>query len=362
MTEARARNRAGSRMRRKRFGALLTHRLERDLSPPGAVEAGDPGIRRVVVMRSDRRLGNQLLTTPLVEEIARVFPAARIDVLARGRPVEFVYSAVPAVARALSLPSRPLVQPGPTARVWRRFRETDYDLAFNAASDSNTTRVLMRLCRARYKLASLPQARLLESYPEAIHKAFQKVISLRIQVSGLDRDPAAAVPALSMPLTEAERTAGKGALRALTSETRPVLGLYTFATGSRRFDAEWWHRLHAVLAERLPAFDVVEALPVENVSAFDFRLPAYYSRSIRELGAFLSHCDLFVTGDCGVMHLASAVGAPTIGLFRTTPRAMYAPYNPGSLGIDAADRTPEEVAAMVIDHALRRGLVAEVRS
>lgn len=354
MTEDRARNRAGSRLRRKRFGALLTHRLERDLSPPGAVEAGDPGIRRVVVMRSDRRLGNQLLTTPLVEEIARVFPAARIDVLARGRPVEFVYSAVPAVARALSFPSRPLVQPGPAARVWRRFRETAYDLAFNAASDSNTTRVLMRLCRARYKLASLPQERLIEAYPEAVHKAFQKVISLRIQLSGLDGYPGADVPPLSMPLTGEERAAGKRALQAQASGSKPVLGLYTFATGSRRFDADWWHRLHAVLAEHLPAFDFVEALPVENVSAFDFRLPAYYSRSIRELGAFLSHCELFVTGDCGVMHLASAVGTPTIGLFRTTPRAMYAPYNAGSLGVDAAHRSPEDVAAIIVDHARRR--------
>jgi len=35
--------------------------------------------------------------------------------------------------------------------------------------------------------------------------------------------------------------------------------------------------------------------------------------SIGELPALLSACDLFVGNDCGAMHVAGAVGLPTVG-------------------------------------------------
>ncbi len=44
------------------------------------------------------------------------------------------------------------------------------------------------------------------------------------------------------------------------------------------------------------------------------------------LAAILKKADLFVGNDSGLMHLAAAVGTPTLGLFGPSPETIYAPW------------------------------------
>jgi ADP-heptose:LPS heptosyltransferase len=44
------------------------------------------------------------------------------------------------------------------------------------------------------------------------------------------------------------------------------------------------------------------------------------------LGALLSRCDLFLGHDTGMMHLATAVGAPTVAVFGPSDPLIYGPY------------------------------------
>jgi heptosyltransferase-3 len=70
-------------------------------------------------------------------------------------------------------------------------------------------------------------------------------------------------------------------------------------------------------AERAMAAPVLAALP----QAIDLsgRL------SLPEASACLARCALFVGNDSGLMHLAGAAGAPTLGLFGPTPASEYGP-------------------------------------
>src|SRR5690606_7324554 len=59
------------------------------------------------------------------------------------------------------------------------------------------------------------------------------------------------------------------------------------------------------------------------------RLPAvnFCGRtSLRELAALLGECDLLLTNDTGPMHLASAIGLPTVSLFTCTAPERAAPF------------------------------------
>jgi heptosyltransferase III len=49
---------------------------------------------------------------------------------------------------------------------------------------------------------------------------------------------------------------------------------------------------------------------------------------IRDFAALLSYCTLVVTGDTGPMHLAAAVGVPTVAVFHATKARSYAPRGP----------------------------------
>ena len=47
--------------------------------------------------------------------------------------------------------------------------------------------------------------------------------------------------------------------------------------------------------------------------------------TLPEAAACLARCRLFVGNDSGLMHLAAAAGAATLGLFGPTPASEYAP-------------------------------------
>ena len=60
--------------------------------------------------------------------------------------------------------------------------------------------------------------------------------------------------------------------------------------------------------------------------------------TLRELASVLAACDLLVSGDSGPMHLAVAVGTPTIAIFGATYPARHGPY--GTRNTVLHDPTP----------------------
>lgn len=58
-----------------------------------------------------------------------------------------------------------------------------------------------------------------------------------------------------------------------------------------------------------------------------------------ELTALLRRCRLMVANDTGPLHLAAALGTPSLGLFGPTPAARNRPYGPRSRGIQSPDGT-----------------------
>jgi len=115
----------------------------------------------------------------------------------------------------------------------------------------------------------------------------------------------------------------------------PVIGLGPTANWSEKiWPAERFVALFKELAARLPgaraavfggpgaderraAQPVLDALPGATDLVGRLALP--------EVAACLRRCSLFIGNDSGLMHLAAAAGAPTLGLFGPTQAAEYAP-------------------------------------
>ena len=57
--------------------------------------------------------------------------------------------------------------------------------------------------------------------------------------------------------------------------------------------------------------------------------------NIRVAAAILEQADLFVGNDSGLMHLATAVGTPTVGIFGLTNSDAWGPYTSGEPGQQA---------------------------
>lgn len=84
-------------------------------------------------------------------------------------------------------------------------------------------------------------------------------------------------------------------------------------------------------AERAAAAPLLTALPEAIDLVGQLVLP--------QVVACLERAAIFIGNDSGLMHLAAAAGAPTIGLFGPTSAAEYAPAGPRAIAVVSADAT-----------------------
>ena len=106
-------------------------------------------------------------------------------------------------------------------------------------------------------------------------------------------------------------------------------------------------------AERAMAAPVLAGLPGAVDLVGRLTLP--------EAAACLARCKLFVGNDSGLMHLAAATGAPTLGLFGPTPASEYAPSGPRAAAVLAAGvpgQAPMEALPVEAALAAAEGLLA----
>lgn len=109
-------------------------------------------IRRILVVRPNHRLGNNVLLTPLLGELERRFPKAEIEILTGGGASHNLYAEFRALTAVHAFPGWSYIRPHIVARIIRRVRARKYDLAIDSTTKSRSARFLLVLVRARRKV------------------------------------------------------------------------------------------------------------------------------------------------------------------------------------------------------------------
>jgi ADP-heptose:LPS heptosyltransferase len=330
---------------RRCVAAWLTRRLI--ASPKNLVQKGELpvcGIQRILICRPNHRLGNTLLLTPLMVEIERRFPGAEVDVLSAGPAAPAIFRGFDIVGECTTLDRRAARRPLATFLALRKLRSRRYDLVIDAAAGSSSGRIVSSMARARFQLRTdaMPTERL------GTHLAARPVHALRWALGapvGLN------VPPLDIRLTDAERRSGDDALarvvRELDERGLPIIAIFPNATGAKRLPANWWCEFTNELLSRTGRACVVELVSAEGESRLGGGYATYYTSDPRKLAAFIDAAGTYISADCGVMHLAAATSATTIGIFGPTDPARYAPYGRNNAGIPCDDGCPRRAAEKV---------------
>jgi heptosyltransferase-2 len=298
-------------------------------------------VRRILVVQT-AFLGDVVLTTPLLRELRRAHPDARISILTTPLGAEALEGS-PFVDERLAFDKggsdRGLLG---TLRVGRRTK--DFDLAI-VAHRSVRSGVLARLSGARTRVgfAKAPGAfAYTRSVPwVAASHAVRRYLALAAPAGGdPDADPRPELPVLATAREAAEtllREAGIGASESilaiapgsawrtkrwtvggyadLVRETRS-LGLIAILLGSPEEEA-----LCRTIAEHAGAGHVLAG-----------RTP------IPVLSALLARSRCLVSNDTGTGHVAAAVGTPVVTIFGpTVPAFGYAPYGRDHRIVEHAD-------------------------
>lgn len=145
---------------------------------------------------------------------------------------------------------------------------------------------------------------------------------------------------IKLVVTESNRTRAAQSLS--TAGARPHALRIAIGAGAAYGSAKCWPPMRfAELANRLQSqwdadvilFGAASETPVSSAIASEMRQPPIDltgKTAIADLPALLSQCQVFVGNDSGAMHIAAAVGLPTIGIFGPTDPLGTAPITPRS--------------------------------
>lgn len=312
-------------------------------------------IHRILICRPNHRLGNLLLITPLLTEIQRLFPNAEVDIVVAGERVAELFRTFPNVKNIYGLSRRMIRHPVAVVRTALKIRRARYDLAVDPCEASQSGRLLFAVAGANYVIG-VPRGRGIAGLEASTsvaqappHMAQWPVHLLRNALANRSSERADDFPTLDIRLSNDEQQRASTTLERITQaegnpRTEFVIGMFAEATGAKSYALEWWQSFLRVVRVQHPGAAIVEIAPADGRPRFESEFPSFASPSPREVAAVISNMTCFVSADCGVMHLASAAGTPTIGLFSVTDASKYAPYGHGSRALDTNGKSPEAVA------------------
>jgi heptosyltransferase-3 len=294
-----------------------------------------PAGARVLVVAL-RRLGDVLLTTPLIRSMRRAWPDAVIDVLVFSDTAA-ILDGNPDIDRVIVMPPRPTAAQSLAlaCRLWRRYalavstQAGDRPSFFAAVAGATRVALIEESTKGRLKRRLFHRS---VTYVPGIHRVEEM---LRFaDVLGIARVPQVVAPAASVPV---EGVDGDYAV----IHAAPFFRYKQWAR-------EGWRALAAALAARglkiiatggpgtteRAYLDEIWSEAGTDVHRFDGRL------TWPELASVLARARVYVGPDTSVTHLAAATGCPTVALFGPTDPRLWGPWPAQGLSEpwrDAAD-------------------------
>ena len=284
-----------------------------------------PAHPRILVVAL-RRLGDVLLTTPLIRSLKRAFPDAAIEALVFAG-TEGILAGNPDLAGVVTMPARPTHGDSIALayRIWRR-----YDLAVSTQTGDRPTFFAWAAGRVR----AGPVER------SGAGAAMKRLLLGRTVVAQEERHRIEEV------LNIAAGALGIPAVGELVCPSGPVrrdlvAGRYAVIHACpmfryKQWPAQGWRALAAALAER--GLAVIATGTREDrryldevwrdhpeVRRFDGVL------TWPELAAAIGSAQVYVGPDTSITHLAAATGAPTIALYGPTDPRRWGPWPVGGL-------------------------------
>lgn len=299
--------------------------------PSGDAPLPDLGaLRRVLLVYVNFRLGNTILATAGVSSLLRALPDAEVDFLG-GPSARAVFKGYP-LRRVLTMSRHIWWNPIEFLPLRKALRARSYDAAIHVSTATASIGAWGAwLSNAPVRIGCAhPNGRNLyfTSTVGAPSLAGHKVERLNQYVAALGAET---IAPRRMIMLEEELAEARAFLSEESEDRR--LNAALFLSGRARKGKAWDLSFFEELAEGLRAAGVrpiVVLGPEEQrrKRSIQRRLgEARYveRRSLRQVAAILQRCQVAVVPDSGPMHMAIAVGVPTVALFRNADAWKWGP-------------------------------------
>jgi heptosyltransferase-2 len=327
-------------------------------------------VKKILVIRQDDRIGNLILTIPLLLALRKTFPKARLSFLSSSTSAE-VFSGSKLMDELLVLDKKRYIR-NPLAFISRilSLRRNSFDLAFDCSDENHFSLghgMWLYLSGAKYRVGhkreksdlflnlEVPQV----NHPR--HATDMHLDLLRFLIQGVSDE---------LPFLEVKAEEGKYIKNYLEkmeiTQDDFLVGINLGGTGEKRWEIENFIELGKRLKERENAKMIYIWGPEERELAKSLEVSGILSEilPLPKLAALLQRCNLFISSDSGIMHLSTAVGTATLAIFIHSDPVKFSPKgNKNKIiskigGTVELEEVWEEVCKMVKELSGRKHVVA----
>jgi ADP-heptose:LPS heptosyltransferase len=279
-------------------------------------------LRRILVIHSGA-IGDFVLALPALGALRRRFTSAQIELL--GNPAIHVLAEnrfyVDQVTPMETRPLHHLFAGALPADLYEYLSSFDLIVSWFGRGDETYTRTLARIPRRTIIEKPFPPD---ASRVHVVEHLLGTLAPLGIEAG--DHAP-------RLYLSERDRVHAAQLFRKLEIEDKSVAAVHPGSGSARKcWPAERFAELAQIfLAHELPVLIIEGPADGQAAEQLFARLPEsrrlfrLANRPLVELTAALERCSVYVGNDSGITHLAAAVGAPTVAIFRVTDPAVWGP-------------------------------------
>jgi ADP-heptose:LPS heptosyltransferase len=322
----------------ERWGRKRTAAIPGALPDREEVLPSDPS--RILVIRTDNRLGNLVLLEPLLRSVRNRFPRAELDILASDVFSELLeYQGY----NVIEMDKKGQIRnPARFVSLIRKLRSRSYDVAIDAAhphsfSLSGAIGTVLSGAGCRISTDAGDSSGWYTNTVAEPPFDWHESRALHSLGSVWDRWPAWSPPELHF--------SDKG--------KRDTAGLHVGASGDKKYPLELLEDIVDRICRKV-ILEIYWGSEEEREIALYLRsrhpVAVMPELSVVELIERIAGLRLFITSDNGPMHIASAVSVPVIALFRIDNMKRFAPLSEGSKTFFAKEGPrPEIIAAAVLE-------------
>lgn len=316
-------------------------------------------IDNILIIRINYRIGNILFTTPLLRALEQRFPHAKIDILIGAAYPAPLLKGFNTVDSVLNFPRKILKNPYILYQYIQQLRSKEYDLVINLNANSASDRGITFLVKGTYKLGFntlrnwTPLTHVVRTPKVRVHEALKPLYLM----SAFGNKSTDFPQKMDISLSKKEQSTGMDELQKrladqgyIWREGVKIIGLFRDARFEKKIDNAWWQEWYIQMKQRNPDAVFIDILSPDVKEKLNDDLYTLHESNLRILGSILSQMNLFICGDTGPMHLASASMVPTIALFKTTAPDLYGTLGEHDLSLEIASNSPGEIAQTITEH------------
>ncbi|MBA3580353.1 MAG: glycosyltransferase family 9 protein [Gemmatimonadaceae bacterium] len=297
------------------------------------------GVRSILVVEF-WNIGDVVLATPFLAQLRAIFPDAKITLLGQPHAAEVLENSAlvdeiitfdfPWTSARGRYDPRRYDRPA-LRKLFRTLRGRKFDLAFESRMDPRA-KIVLALSGARRRVAydyGGCDWLLTDSVP------YESLDRHRLEDWTRMLDPfggARNVPVPRLTVSRSEASWAKGFLA--LNGVRPGERVVAVHPGASSPHKKWpLERFAAVVSEML-SWGGVRIIAIEDPQGYGAELASIAGvrsvrPSLRQMLALLAEADVLVCNDSGPMHLAAAVGTPTVGVFHPHAAREFAAFGSG---------------------------------